>query len=326
MKLIKRLTDNYKKLPSSNIGKLFTVIDLEIENLKDTLKTVELYRKIDNAIGVTLDNMGKNVGQERGALDDVSYRLLLKVKVRANISGGQTETLNEISTVLLGDNFIQTREVWNDASYGNEPAAVELRYINFFNQIKDQYQNIEEDMTYLDGTYALDGSIALDGGLTFFYSDYEQKIIDAMIQARQMINYVKAGGVAAHWCEPIAITTGILTTVGITRITALGTFPTITDIGFGTNGHDHATGDILTPDISATVAPGEVLKKSVESFQLLDIDTAETLGTLDFSEGNGSSISAYGLYEGSNLIALFYATPSPKTTDTRLSIAWYQDF
>ncbi|MBK5244282.1 MAG: hypothetical protein JJE18_04525 [Eubacteriaceae bacterium] len=326
MKLIKRLTDNYKKLPSSNIGKLFTVIDLEIENLKDTLKTVELYRKIDNAIGVTLDNMGKNVGQERGALDDVSYRLLLKVKVRANISGGQTETLNEISTVLLGDNFIQAREVWNDVSYGNEPAAVELRYINFFNQIKDQYQNIEEDMTYLDGTYALDGAIALDGGLTFFYSDYEQKIIDAMIQARQMINYVKAGGVAAHWCEPIAITTGILTDVGLDRIVALGTFPTITHIGFGTNGHDHATGDILTPNISATVVPGEVINKTIESFQLLDIDTAETFGTLDFSEGNGNSISTYGLYEGSNLIALFYATPSPKTTDTRLSIAWYQDF
>jgi len=326
MNLITRLTDNYNKSMTGNIGKLFTVIDLEFEKIKNTLETIELYRKIDNAVGVTLDNIGKNVGQQRGALDDIVYKIILKTKIKSNISGGQIETLNEILNVILGDKFLGAHEVWNDIIYSKEPAAIEMQYINYFNDIRSQYINNVNTMTYLDGTYSLDGTIPLDGGLTFVYSDYEYKINDAMIQNRQIINFIKAGGVKAYWCEPKLITTGIITTVGNTRITALGTFPTINYIGFGTKGHDPYTGDTLILSVSETVVPGEILKKSITSFNLIAAKTAETSAELDFSDGNGNSISSFGLYENTNLIALYYASPSPKTINDKISIVWDQNF
>lgn len=217
MKLAKRLTSNYKRDPTSNIGRLMAVIELEMQEIRDTLKTIELYRLIDNATGVTLDNIGKNVLQERGAMDDVRYRMFLKVKIRANRSGGQIDTINEIMDSLLDDHFLGIREVWGDPSYGNEPAALEARYINYFDKIKSQYRDIENDPWYLDGKYKLDGSRMLDGGLTFSYEDYEDKILEAMTQVKQMANFIKTGGVKVWWCEPMTVNNPI----GITHSTSL---------------------------------------------------------------------------------------------------------
>ncbi|MEA4805075.1 hypothetical protein [Acetobacterium wieringae] len=209
MNLAKRLTSNYKRDPTSNIGRLMMVIELELQEIRDTIKMIELYRLIDNATGVTLDNIGKNVLQERGAMDDVRYRMFLKVKIRANRSSGQIDTINEIMDVLLDDHFLGVREVWNDPSYGNEPAALEVRYLNYFDKIKGQYQNLEDDPWYLDGKYKLDGSRKLDGGFTFSYEDYEDKILEAMTQVKQMANFIKTGGVKVWWCEPVSIASRI---------------------------------------------------------------------------------------------------------------------
>lgn len=326
MKLAKRLTSNYKRDPTSNIGKLLSIIDNEIASIKETLEKIELYRRIDNATGITLDNIGKNVLQERGAMDDVTYRMYLKVKIRANLSGGQIETLNDILSFLLGDNFLSIREVWNDATYGNEPGAVEVRYVNFFQDIRDQYKGLIDDQIFFNGRLKFDGSRKFDGGYKFVYSDTEQRIIDAMTETKKMMRYIKAGGVAVHWCEPIMITTGVITTVGAAKIAASGTFPTITQIGFGTGGHNPITGDPTTPDIAATVVPGEMIKKSIASF-LITGSIANTYGILDQADANGVSISAYGLYDGSgDLIAIMHTTPSPKTDDTRIEVTWQQQF
>lgn len=326
MKLAKRLTSNYKRDPTSNIGKLLSIVDMEIDELKKAIETIELYRKIDNATGVTLDNIGKNVLQERGSMDDVTYRLYLKVKVRANLSGGQIETLNDVLSVLLGDNFLTVREVWNNPTYGNEPAAVEVRYINFFQDIRDQYKGLIDDRIFFDGRLKFGGSRKFDGGYKFIYSDAEQKILDAMNETKKMMSFIKAGGVAVHWCEPITILTGTITTVGAAKITSLGTFPTITQIGFGTGGHNSVTGDPKVVDIALTSVPGEVVKKSVEAFSKSGT-VAQTFGILEQPEGNGETISAYGLYDADNvLIALMYTTPSPKTSDTRIEITWKQQF
>lgn len=326
MKLAKRLTGNYKRDPTSNIRKLLSIVDVEIDELRKAIETVELYRKIDNATGVTLDNIGKNVLQERGSMDDVSYRMYLKIKIRANLSGGQIETLNDVLSVLLGDNFLTVREVWNNPTYGNEPAAVEVRYVNFFQGIRDQYKGLIDDRIFFDGRLKFDGSRKFDGGYKFIYSDVEQKILDAMNETKKMMSFIKAGGVAVHWCEPITILTGTITTVGAAKITSLGTFPTITQIGFGTGGHNSVTGDPNAVDIALAAVPGQIIKKSVEAFSK-SATVAQTFGILEQSEGNGEAISAYGLYDTENeLIALMYTTPSPKTSDTRIEVTWQQQF
>ena len=218
MKLVKRLTDNYKKNPESNIGKLLSVIDFELDRLKDTYKLIDSYRAIDNATGVTLDNIGKNVLQERGGMDDITYRLFLKVKIRSNLSGGQIETINDIMTVILGDNYLGLREVWDNSTYSNEPAAFEIRFVNFFSDIAAQYADAENDPYYFDGEYYFNGARKFDGGYTFDYATWEPQIIATMAKYMEVVEFIRAAGVKAWWNEPLDIETLINITNDVTII------------------------------------------------------------------------------------------------------------
>lgn len=96
------------------------------------------------------------------------------------------------------------------------------------------------------------------------------------------------------------------------------TLPVITQIGFGTGGHNIGTGEPIQPDPAATAVPGEVLKKNIEGYAFPIATTASILGILDQSEGNGHSISSYGLYDSAgDLIVLMHTVPSPKTAENR---------
>lgn len=201
MKLVKRLTDNYKKNPESNIGKLLSIIDFELDRLKETYKLIDSYRAIDNATGATLDNIGKNVLQERGGMDDVTYRLFLKTRIKSNLSGGQIKTINEILTANFGENFLGIREVWGDADYSNEPAAFEVSYLNFFDKVKALYEYGEDDPWFLNGVYFLDGTRKLDGGYSFIYADFEARIIEYMRLSKEIIQNVTSAGVQTWWNE-----------------------------------------------------------------------------------------------------------------------------
>ena len=97
------------------------------------------------------------------------------------------------------------------------------------------------------------------------------------------------------------------------------TLPPITQIGFGTGGHDSGTGDPTQPNPLATAVPGEIVKKNIESYSFPIATTASILGILEQTEGNGNSISAYGLYDSAgDLIVLMHTEPTPKTADTRI--------
>lgn len=95
--------------------------------------------------------------------------------------------------------------------------------------------------------------------------------------------------------------------------------PAITQIGFGTGGHSVSTGTIIQPDATLNSVPGEVVKKDINSFSFPDTTTASILGILEQSEGNGNSISAYGLYDADgDLAVLMHTEPTPKTGDMRI--------
>ncbi len=208
MNFIRRLTDNYKKKPDSNIGKLFEVVDRELEELKKALETTGEYRAIDLATGVTLDNIGKNVLLERDGMDDITYRLFLKTKIRSNLSCGQIETINEIMQVILGNEYyLGLKEVFSDSSYSNEPAAIEIRFVNFFNKIAKDYENQVNNPFYFNGEYLFDGSQTFNGGFEFVYSDWEPQILATMQKYIDVVQFITAGGVRSWWCEPLDIGT-----------------------------------------------------------------------------------------------------------------------
>lgn len=98
---LNKLTDRYVKNPNSNIGKLFLIVDSEIEQVKAALLKTEEWRSLDNAKGSTLDLLGGNVGQERGKSSDEIYRVLIRGKEALNRSDGTINKIIEVLSVTL---------------------------------------------------------------------------------------------------------------------------------------------------------------------------------------------------------------------------------
>jgi len=102
-KMLDMLTGAYNKndehsvrnnLPMrTNIGRLFAVADWGLSLIQDNAEHVRLWADIDKAEGNTLDRYGANFGVARGGANDVFYRLLIRVKLLAQISGGDIDTI-----------------------------------------------------------------------------------------------------------------------------------------------------------------------------------------------------------------------------------------
>lgn len=112
-KMIARLPDAYNKDRQSNIHKLIQLAADQLQSGEETLQLIHDWRDVDQAQGKALDRLGKDVGQPREGLNDEQYRQKVKIKIRANLSGGEIETLNSICLVLLGDRFKGIQEGWN---------------------------------------------------------------------------------------------------------------------------------------------------------------------------------------------------------------------
>lgn len=115
--MLNHLTDNYNKDPNSNIGKLFSVIGGEMEEFQESLNLIHFWRDIDNAVGITLDRIGGNVLEYRGGKTDDEYRNYIKIRIVANLSQGDIETLNTVASFLLEDNFLGFEETWHIEDY-----------------------------------------------------------------------------------------------------------------------------------------------------------------------------------------------------------------
>ncbi len=131
--MLNRLTDAYNKAKESNIGKLLQLVASELEDIELALKEIERQRDVDEAEGYTLDRIGRNVLEVRNGKLDKQYRDFIKTKVRANLSAGDIETINEIAAVFIGDNFKSIREMWDFGAsdpLDAEPAALLFRVID----------------------------------------------------------------------------------------------------------------------------------------------------------------------------------------------------
>lgn len=125
--MINLLTDNYNKSPSSNIGKLFKLIADELQEVRSNLEKIEEYRDVDKATGHTLDKIGGNVKQYRGASTDEIYRILIKSKIARNMSTGDINTIIRIVSQTINSDYsdIQIVEMYNDDE-SPEAAAIKL--------------------------------------------------------------------------------------------------------------------------------------------------------------------------------------------------------
>jgi hypothetical protein len=125
--MLRRLTDNYDKDPQSNIGKLMSILNIQLNDLLQTLDTMEKWRDIDLAQGSTLDGIGQNVAQPRGAASDQVYRILIKSKIARNLSRGDINTVIRVIALAVNAQHseIEIHEKFTDP-LEPEPAAISL--------------------------------------------------------------------------------------------------------------------------------------------------------------------------------------------------------
>lgn len=125
--MLKRFADTYNKSPDSNLGKLISILHGELATLDDTFTHIREWRSIDNAQGTTLDRIGTNVVQPRGAATDEVYRVLLKSKIARNLSKTDINTIIRVLALALDADYsdIKIQEKYAD-QYEPEPAAIDL--------------------------------------------------------------------------------------------------------------------------------------------------------------------------------------------------------
>lgn len=98
----------------TNIGRLFGTFGWGLELIHEHADRIQLWDDIDNARGAVLDRYGLNFGVERGGANDVFYRLLIKVKMIALLSGGDIDTIINAAASLfnVAASEIELRELF----------------------------------------------------------------------------------------------------------------------------------------------------------------------------------------------------------------------
>lgn len=85
----------------TNIGKLFSILAWGLETVEEQAELVRLWDDLDYASGSVLDRYGANFGVKRVSADDRFYRLAIRVKIMAQLSGGDTDTVIRAAAMLL---------------------------------------------------------------------------------------------------------------------------------------------------------------------------------------------------------------------------------
>ncbi|KZM54900.1 hypothetical protein A3Q35_13150 [Aeribacillus pallidus] len=171
--MLSKLPDMFKKTPDSTIGKLFTIVSDQMDDLQQTLDKMELWRDIDEAEGVVLDRLGVEILQEpRGGVSDEEYRLKLKTRIIVNyLSDGDIETIIKLLEVYLGDHLVSVQTAANvkEGPFAGEPATL-LITINGHDTYGIPFEELAKVLTGGVGTqwqYLLER-------LTTIQNDYER--------------------------------------------------------------------------------------------------------------------------------------------------------
>jgi hypothetical protein len=93
-----RLVEQFKR--QANFLAFFTIAVRQVQDLEDAFFDFLTAFILDNAVGAQLDLLGRIVGQLRGGLDDTTYRLYLRARIKANRSSGTLPELLEIIRLI----------------------------------------------------------------------------------------------------------------------------------------------------------------------------------------------------------------------------------
>ncbi|MEK3645812.1 hypothetical protein [Aeribacillus sp. FSL M8-0235] len=155
--MLSKLPDMFKKTPDSTIGKLFTIVSDQIDDLQETLDKMELWRDIDEAEGVVLDRIGVEILQEpRGGISDEEYRLKLKTRIIVNyLSDGDIETIIKLLEVYLGDHLVSVQSGFEvkDGPFAWAPATLFITIKGKDDPISIPFEQLNKVITGGVGTH-----------------------------------------------------------------------------------------------------------------------------------------------------------------------------
>lgn len=100
-RLRSRMYEQFKGL--SKITAWIDAIAVQAQALEDASQAVLTIIDIDASVGAQLDNLGRLIGQPRGGVNDVTYRLYLRARLAARRSKGTSEDLYTVFRALFGD-------------------------------------------------------------------------------------------------------------------------------------------------------------------------------------------------------------------------------
>jgi len=100
-RLLGRHYEQFKDKPKLN-ALVQNVIAFQLQDIEDALQTMLTLPSIDDSFGAQLDLLGRLIGQDRGGVDDDTYRLYLRARIAANRSDGTPEALFRVFTALFG--------------------------------------------------------------------------------------------------------------------------------------------------------------------------------------------------------------------------------
>lgn len=113
-----RLLEQFKD--KARLNKLIEILSRPFQELEDVYWQLYVSRRLSDAVGDQLDQLGKIVAQTRDGNDDETYRAYIRVKIRILKSRGRADDLLVIAR-LLGDTLpIRLDEVF--------PAMALIRY------------------------------------------------------------------------------------------------------------------------------------------------------------------------------------------------------
>jgi hypothetical protein len=173
-KLIARLTDNYDLSATGHVAKFMNLAALHIQENEDLLQQIGDWRSIDNAEGVTLDYIGRNFGQNRDGVDDVTFRTLIKARIIKNNSNGSIPSLIRYLSFILGveKNAVKISENWRNG----EPVGVLIEFeLEDFLKLGvpiETFTNVLNDIM----PAGVNADVLYNG--SFMFSDYDDQVQD----------------------------------------------------------------------------------------------------------------------------------------------------
>lgn len=88
---------------ADNLKAFLTAFLSRVQEAENMLIELWQNRWLDNATGDLLDELGSIVGQERNGLGDDDYRIMIRVRVRINLSSGLDSDIVETFGMVLQD-------------------------------------------------------------------------------------------------------------------------------------------------------------------------------------------------------------------------------